>query len=180
MIIANQSVDLMFAQQVEQIYRPTEGVKPLFQASFSGHANSVSSMSYVALPTDASTGMVRALGVDEFAEHFAKLAEVTVDSSLWLEGSELPNDVSVVWGKIILQKFREYALPPSRVVATADGGIAICVVRGDKYADIECLNSGEILAVISDRKSSPIVWEIKHRSNEISLSVSRIRQFIAA
>jgi hypothetical protein len=65
---------------------------------------------------------------------------------------------------------------PNRVVASAQGGVGICFYKGDKYADIECLNTGEILAATSDGKGEPIVWEVA--PNRVKEALERIGHFV--
>jgi hypothetical protein len=65
---------------------------------------------------------------------------------------------------------------PDRVAPSAQGGIGICFYRGNKYADIECFNTGEILATVSDGSGRPQIWEVKPR--EIRGALEKIGQHI--
>lgn len=49
---------------------------------------------------------------------------------------------------------------PTRIVPSAEGGVGICYYKGQRYGDIECLNTGEILACTSDGTGNPKVWEV--------------------
>jgi hypothetical protein len=52
-------------------------------------------------------------------------------------------------------------LRPSRIIASGEGGIAFCYLRTGAYADVEFLNSGEILASIEDRaKGQSEIWDV--------------------
>jgi hypothetical protein len=62
------------------------------------------------------------------------------------------------------------------VTASAQGGVGICFYHGKKYGDIECLNTGEILATTSDGSGRPQVWEV--RLSESKGALERIGQFI--
>jgi hypothetical protein len=55
-------------------------------------------------------------------------------------------------------------LIPDAILPSAEGGVAICFVRHGKYADVECLNSGEILAVTSTRGEKPHAWALDPNS----------------
>jgi len=114
----------------------------------------------------------------EFATHFEKLKAITNTPSLLPEDAEAPSEAAHNWALVALQQFQEDELAPTRVVASAEGGIAICFVRGDKYADLECLNTGEILAVTSNRYNRPTVWEIRESSHEMSRASARICRFL--
>src|ERR1700733_7282215 len=87
-----------------------------------------------------------------FAIHFKKLREIARGKVTDRDDIEPASYSSVWWAERILEILRELDAVPDRVVASAEGGIAICFVRAEKYCDIECLNTGEILGVTSNRK----------------------------
>ena len=66
-------------------------------------------------------------------------------------------------------------LVPTRIVPSAEGGIAVCFVHGDRYADLECLNSGEILAVTYRGVAEPLVWEVAPESATLRTAIEHIR-----
>jgi hypothetical protein len=117
---------------------------------------------------------------NEFANHFAKLRAIGNDNSLWPEGAEAPSAFAQVWARITLQQFQLDRFPPTRVTASAEGGIAICFVDGEKYADVEFLNTGDILGVVSTSRDRPVAWEIEHSSRGLARAAARIRQFFNA
>lgn len=64
---------------------------------------------------------------------------------------QVPNETAIKAALQILTYIRLESMVPSRIVASAEGGIAIVFVKGSKYADIECLNDGNIVIGITDR-----------------------------
>jgi hypothetical protein len=75
--------------------------------------------------------------------------------------SEPPNEFARQVAKQILLSAIN-VIVPTRVAPSAQGGIGICFYgRNNKYADIECLNTGVILATLSDGMGRPEVWEVK-------------------
>lgn len=114
----------------------------------------------------------------EFAEHYAKLNSITGDSVFLPEDAEPPTIEARNWTWLVIQQLVEDGLVPSKVVASAEGGIAVCFVSGNKYADIECLNSGEILGVLTNKRDRPTVWEIEPDPSEIARATGRIAEFI--
>jgi hypothetical protein len=69
---------------------------------------------------------------------------------------------------------------PTAVVPSAEGGVGFAFSgKANRYADIECLNSGEMLAVISDRVSEPEVWTIGIEST-LADTIERISTFLDA
>jgi hypothetical protein len=113
-----------------------------------------------------------------FAQHFAKLDALSTDESLWVEGTEPPSPAVLAVARLILRQLETEALEPTKVVASVEGGAGLCFVDGDKYADIECLNSGEILGVVSNRRDRPAVWKIKPDAVGYAEAAARIRAFI--
>jgi len=73
---------------------------------------------------------------------------------------ERPADGAILMANRVVDTLLEVGLIPDAIVPSAEGGVAICFVKVDKYADVECLNSGEILAVTSSRGVKPNVWSL--------------------
>jgi len=91
--------------------------------------------------------------------------------------SEPPNEFARQVAKQILLSATN-VLVPSRVAPSAQGGIGICFYgRDNKYADIECLNTGEILATLSDGTGRPEVWDVKPIDSRRALE--RIGKYIS-
>jgi hypothetical protein len=124
---------------------------------------------------DASTAEVAGFDI-----HFSKLKALRTDQSLWPEDAEPPSNFATTWTHAIIQQLQADNLLPSRVVASAEGGLGVCFVAGNKYADIECLNSGTILGVISNKHDRPCVWEIEPNARGFARASERIREFFLA
>jgi hypothetical protein len=115
----------------------------------------------------------------KFAPHFEKLDALATDRSLLVGCTAPPSALTLTCARAILGQLETEALEPTRVVASSEGGVAICFVSGDKYSDIECLNSEEILGVISNRRDHPVVWEIEPSASGFARAAARIRDFLA-
>lgn len=113
-----------------------------------------------------------------FEAYAAQLDAIGSTPELWPEGSEAPSASSIALAQSILLHLAKSDLMPDRVTASADGGAAICFVRGDLYCDLECLNTGTILGVTTDRQSRPAVWDVEPSARGIEQGVSRIRRFL--
>ncbi|SRR6266567_4289478 len=96
--------------------------------------------------------------ISAFAEIVDEMTDLDADWNGY--GSEPPNEFAREVAKQILLDATTVVVP-SRVTASAQGGVGICFNLKDKYADIEVFNSGEILATTSDGKTVPAVWEVK-------------------
>ena len=95
-------------------------------------------------------------------------------------GAEAPNDFSKRCAIIIVEMLKSFGIRPTEVSASAEGGVAILFLDGDRYADIECLNCGEILAVTYTGKQQPIVWEVEKTDTAITDTLGRIRDHFAS
>lgn len=113
-----------------------------------------------------------------FDHHFAKLQSLPKDRSLWPTGSAAPATHTQARAWLMLRDLESQEFPPTRVVASAEGGVAICFIRGDKYADVEFLNTGEILGVVSNRRDRPVVWELEQTSRNFTRAIARIRELL--
>jgi len=114
----------------------------------------------------------------EFSKHYAKLNQIRFDRALWVENAEPPTESAVSWAWLVIEELFKVEFVPNKIVASAEGGVAICFVSGDKYADIECLNSEEILGVISNRRDRPSVWKIEQNTRDIARATEQIYKFI--
>jgi len=127
--------------------------------------------------TSAATNQTADAGFDH---HYAKLRVLGKDRSLVPGGAEAPTANAQAFASVLLNELQANRIVPTRVVASAEGGVAICFVNGDKYADVEFLNSGEILGVVSNRRDKPIVWAIDPSSRELAGAAHRISKFLDA
>jgi len=68
---------------------------------------------------------------------------------------------------------------PSTVVPCASGGVGICFASSNKYADIQCLNSGSVIGVTSDRRGDVRTFKLKCLTDEeVDNAISHIVRFL--
>jgi hypothetical protein len=135
---------------------------------------------YFSAPSESATAATKSsatLEYGRFAEHFAKLKAISMNPHLWSH-DDAPQAWSLASMYFVLKHLEAYGILPTKIVASAEGGVASCFVVGNKYADIECLNSEAILGVLSDKRNQPFVWEIEPNSRGITRAVERVREFI--
>ena len=88
-----------------------------------------------------------------------------------------PSEPAAWRAKQAYRMFASQELVPDRIVASGEGGVALCFLRGDKVADVEFLNNGENLASIEDRVSGATeIWEFT--TSELKTTQTRIREFL--
>jgi hypothetical protein len=76
-------------------------------------------------------------------------------------GTETPTQQAITAAAAIGESFINFGLVPDAIVPSAEGGVALCFLRNQKYVDIECLNSGEVLGVRYSSHDDPRAWDIK-------------------
>jgi hypothetical protein len=95
-------------------------------------------------------------------------------------GSEAPSAEAVAAAGAIGKAFINFGLIPDAVSSSAEGGVAICFVRNQKYADIECFNSGETLAVRYSSTEVPKAWEIQPNDVASDATIQFLTQYLSA
>jgi hypothetical protein len=81
--------------------------------------------------------------------------------------------------RVIERAIGEHLLIPSFVLPSAEGGIGIGFRSGGRYADIECFNSGETLALTSDGNGTePRVWEIHDEYADLTAAFEAIGEHL--
>jgi hypothetical protein len=93
-------------------------------------------------------------------------------------GAEPPNLMALYWSKTVLELLLEINFPPNKITASVENGVGISFIQGEKYADIECFNTGEILAVTSDKQGNPNVWQVDDKLDSIKSALEKIHVFI--
>lgn len=116
---------------------------------------------------------------DWIAESYEKLKELSKLSTNWDSyGAEPPNDTALNWARETLKILSKIGFAPTRITPSVENGVGISFICGNKYADIECFNDGDIVAVISDGKGNPEVWEVEANNLEITSAIEKIRVFL--
>jgi hypothetical protein len=117
----------------------------------------------------------RGLSAHEARGELARLAELPAN---WdMDGSPVPNAVAIQSAQAILETlYGQFGWAVDRIVASAEGGVAPVFSRPGRYGDIECFNSGEILAGMSAGAGVPEVWAVN--LDEQLETLERLRAFI--
>jgi hypothetical protein len=117
-----------------------------------------------------------------FEPFWARLSaiESAVSRGDWKGEADPPSCLSLSVAAQILDRLREVAFFPSGIAASAEGGIGIYFEQDRKYADIEVLNSGKLLGVISDRAGKIVPFEVAPSFDGYDRAITRVREFFAA
>lgn len=89
-----------------------------------------------------------------------------------------PSAFSIDRASRIMRVLQSSDLIPSRIDASVEGGVAISFEVGQKYADFECFNTGELVASTWDRPNEPNIWDLSVQGDDIARAASKIREFL--
>jgi hypothetical protein len=95
-------------------------------------------------------------------------------------GAAKPTRHSIEAADRFLQKLFAEFFMPSRVVPSAEGGIAVYFNSDNKTAYLEYRNSGEMILAMFDDHGDPIIIELTENDADESKAVSFIRSYIAS
>jgi len=91
------------------------------------------------------------------------------------EGGAAPAEAVVAIARTVLEMLFHLNLLPVDVVPSAEGGVGIVFKSGERYADIEFFNDGDIVVTMSKRDGRPLVFEVKEITPE---EIERVRTFL--
>jgi hypothetical protein len=94
-------------------------------------------------------------------------------------GAERPSTRSIEAASRFLRKVHSDLFMPSRVIPSAEGGMAVYFSTPGKTAYIEYRNSGEVIMAMYDEKSEPIVLELDGSDADDARACSLIRRYIS-
>lgn len=100
----------------------------------------------------------RGLWFSVFEKRIKALSQLSNDWDSY--GAEAPNGKATYWAGRVILELRDLGLAPDSILPSVEGGVGITFRRNGKYADIECFNTGAILAIKSDGSGQPSAWEI--------------------
>jgi hypothetical protein len=116
-----------------------------------------------------------------FGEARGRLAQTTGLRHGWdTYGGEPPNDMARMVAAKVLTLLESVAMPPSRLLPSAEGGIALAFARGNGRAEIEIYNTGEIAAMAYSGDEEPTAWDLDDSDAAIKSTIEQIRVRLSA
>ncbi len=76
----------------------------------------------------------------------------------------------------VRQAFLASGMTPSGVSNSGEGGMGVYFISGERYADVECLNSGEVMAATFSNGNDAHVWDVE--IDEIGGTIDQIREHL--
>lgn len=77
----------------------------------------------------------------------------------------------------ILTALVDASLKPDSIDVSTDGGVCFSFRNGLRYADIECFDESEVLAVTSEGGDNTKVWDVGSSDFNIASAIGEIRAF---
>jgi hypothetical protein len=97
----------------------------------------------------------------------------------WGDGElERPSPTSIKICKEIVRQLDFHGLSPSRISASAEGGVALGFYRNRRYAGIEVLNDESVTALTSDFSGKIEAWDVDLKN--LRGTADRIREHLEA
>jgi hypothetical protein len=90
-------------------------------------------------------------------------------------GAPAPNQVAVGNALRILSLMWSLGLQLTSVVPSAEGGVGFCFKSGNRYADIESSNEGEIIGVRYVGMEAPILIEANNSNESLTAALVQIK-----
>ena len=91
-------------------------------------------------------------------------------------GAEAPNERARSAAGEVLDLLDDLECSPSRIIASADGGISLVFLIPGGYVDIECCNEGDILVGFQRSGQAPEVEEVVLDRDFLLVLSARIHQ----
>jgi hypothetical protein len=110
---------------------------------------------------------------------FARIDTLTQLPDDWnTYGAQAPSARVAAWAKRAVRIADWLNISPAAVIPSAENGLGLAFRRGRRYADIEFLNSGDVLAVTSDGNGTPTAWEVDRSEQGIVDALKAIRDYL--
>lgn len=128
-----------------------------------------------------SQSVERAPLVQAQNQHVAAIEEFMKLEAGW-DGYDAPapNGEAARLAKTAMGIASAEGLSIDRIVPAGEGGIALCFLDRERYADIECLNDGEVFSALSDGRGYRNVIQVQVTRDDLQKATRRIGEFLGA
>jgi len=97
---------------------------------------------------------------EETSDHEKQMRDLETTLTTCTDSDQAPTPEVLALARVVLSDALGMNLRPTRVNVSIDGGAIVQFVQGRRYADIELLNTGEVMGVITQPGLQPNVWTI--------------------
>jgi hypothetical protein len=89
-----------------------------------------------------------------------------------------PNETAIRKALHILSLLDWTDLLIARILPSAEGGVGFCFIRGDRYADLECANDGEVFGIRYVGRQTPALIPTDATDASVESALQEIREHI--
>ncbi len=93
-------------------------------------------------------------------------------------GAKSPSKLATQLARRILVTLAKLDCEPTSITPSAEGGICIALSHGERYADVECFNTGEVLTAIAGGHDEPEVWEVDPSNDGLLLALEDLQLLV--
>lgn len=94
------------------------------------------------------------------------------------DGAAPPNATALRAAAKVLECLSTAQLPKPGISASVEEGVCISFWRRDRYAHIECFNTGEIVAAIMNEQRQHSTWPVRREAGEVVSAVLQIEKHL--
>jgi len=94
--------------------------------------------------------------------------------------ADRPNEAACSLASRVLDKLEANFLPPTRLMPSVEGGIALSFVEEERRAEIEVYNTGEVIAATYAGQCEPVVWALADTEHALETTIDQIRVHLTA
>lgn len=121
--------------------------------------------------------LTRDLYLQEFESSFRGLEELETDWNGY--DSAPPSSLSLQRAQGFLNALAAMRFRPTRIVPSAEGGVAVIFSDGRRYGDVEFFNRGAIVGATYTGRNEPDIWELGPTDMSYLEGAGRIREFFS-
>jgi hypothetical protein len=96
------------------------------------------------------------------------------------DGAAQPNDAALRAAAKVLECLSGGELPKPDINPSVEEGVCISFWHRDCYADIECFNTGEIVAAVMDEQRQHRTWPVRRTASDVMSAISQIKKHLTA
>jgi hypothetical protein len=109
----------------------------------------------------------------------AKLSSMIKLSNNWNGyGSAAPNRDAIRIAHEVIDILHAKGYEAHELSPSADGGIAISFLKGERYAFIECYNDGDVAAAVFQKQGEPETWDCGSSASQLTETIERIFAYL--
>jgi hypothetical protein len=109
---------------------------------------------------------------------FLQLEKIEMERRHWVREGDPPSEQSLDDARALLARLQAVGFAPERVIPSAEGGIGMFFRSGQKYADFECSNQGQITAIVSDGHGDVRAFPVDATFEGENRAIAEIRAFL--